>query len=127
MGCGIHVYVETKDSDDGLWWLQAHIKMARNYSAFGLMAGVRDTRLPPIAPVRGLPEDVSFDVAEIWSSGWVNDGHHASWLTSREIAEAYERFYKQYDEHYPDLSALGAYVITLATYRPTRVIFWFDN
>src|SRR5277367_298518 len=54
----------------------------RNYALFGLLAGVRSTIFSPFIEPRGLPEDLSASVQEIWKD---SDGHTPSYLTLPEL------------------------------------------
>jgi hypothetical protein len=69
VGCDIHVYVEKKDGH-GIWQLLPDPTnyddwgLNRNYSTFGLLAGIRDYDVPPIREPRGLPKDISEGLKE---------------------------------------------------------------
>jgi hypothetical protein len=64
--------------------------VARDYCVFAILAGVRNysteagDAFVPVAPPRGLPGDVSPEVARL-SEFWDGDGHSHSWLTLREV------------------------------------------
>ena len=102
----------------------------RNYALFGLLAGVRNYDIKPIAPPRGFPKDVSKSIAEEYDS-WGSDAHSASWLTLAELMNAART--------HPDL--LNGLVAELHTYfhrvfpnpaplitqNELRIVFWFDN
>lgn len=97
MGCDIHMYLEhrkrgawqavratdrpgEKRSDDGLlipYW-------DRNYSLFGILAGVRDDTAPMIAEPKGFPDDASRLIRSEFKE-WGVDAHTPSWLTAAEI------------------------------------------
>lgn len=107
MGCDIHMYVERKVGDtwqqvseeEGIrhpYWDGAMNEKSkeyfdkkcwdpgRNYALFGLLAGVRSTIFSPFVEPRGLPEDLSEGVKEVWEQ-WNGDGHTASFLTLPEL------------------------------------------
>lgn len=87
MGCDIHSYVEQLDAE-GRW---QNVDTAapfdwRSYSVFGFLADVRNySAVTPIDEPRGLPDDLSPDVAEAWDY-WRGDAHSATWLTVHELA-----------------------------------------
>jgi hypothetical protein len=108
MGADIHFFVEKKNKD-GVWvscdkWkrdkedghIHAETEMygGRNYNLFAILANVRNGRgfagittgegFNPISMPRGLPDDVSPEVAEK-SENWGRDGHSHSWLTVSEL------------------------------------------
>jgi hypothetical protein len=70
--------------------------IGRNYDLFAILADVRNgtgfagivtgERKQPISAQRGLPADVSQEVAKE-SETWGCDGHSHSWLTLREVTE----------------------------------------
>lgn len=111
MGCDIHLFTEQKI--DGVWksvdvWKDEYNEgrlsvpyeksayHSRNYSLFAILADVRNGRgfagiktgegFTPIAEPKGLPKDVSSEVAAS-SDNWGADGHSHSWLTIREILD----------------------------------------
>jgi len=59
MGCDIHMYVqyrEKKKNDDGWWWdFGGHMNPGRDYSLFGILAGVRDRPEKGYDP-KGIPD-----------------------------------------------------------------------
>jgi hypothetical protein len=106
MGCDIHCFVEQKADDR--WeqigdflsdWYEEGDKYfgeerfkysdspidCRNYSLFGVLAGVRRD-FTPIADPRGIPEDVSDSIGEDYK-GWGCDAHTPSWLTVKELLD----------------------------------------
>lgn len=56
----------------------------RNYVLFGVLAGVRNEEVTPIAEPKGLPEDMSYVVREA-ADQWHGDGHSRSYLTLQEL------------------------------------------
>lgn len=84
MGCDIHAHFEIKVN--GKWEHYTIPKIDRYYRLFGKMAGVRNGDERPIAPLRGLPKDMSI-VTALDAERWNGDGHSHSWLSAEEIAE----------------------------------------
>ena len=57
----------------------------RNYTLFSVLAGVRDYgKVKPISPPRGMPDDLSTEVADEYE-GWGGDAHSASWYSLDEL------------------------------------------
>lgn len=85
MGCDIHLYAERKNGDvweqvDGDFFCDF-----RSYGVFGLWADVRNySQVTPIAPRRGLPEDISGDVLAAHDDDY--DFHSETWLSVTELA-----------------------------------------
>lgn len=104
IGCDIHCYMETYNSNTGLWekagnifnnrWYPQYDKEPktdepicdRHYMLFGILAGVRNGEVTPISKPRDLPDDVSEEV-ESKSEEWGVDGHSHSYLTVKEILD----------------------------------------
>lgn len=72
MGCDIHAYIEYRNKDaasaafayERQWTdFSGRLTLNRNYEMFGIIAGVR-CPFTPVAPLRGLPDDVSWEVAK---------------------------------------------------------------
>lgn len=86
MGCDIHSHAEKRTE-------LGYEKIAglepfdwRAYGMFGFLANVRNySEVPPIAEQRGIPSDVSAEVANDYK-GWDMDAHSASWLSVEELA-----------------------------------------
>lgn len=88
MGTDITSFAERKVSDG--WKLIPDVKPFdwRNYALYGWLADVRNYHaITPISPARGLPDDMSPDVAREWGEGreWCYD---ASWLSIAELEAA---------------------------------------
>jgi len=62
MGADIHGYIEFSNGNHWSCWA-SRISLVRRYAFFGIIAGVRSGR-QPIVPLRGIPEDLSWDVIE---------------------------------------------------------------
>lgn len=100
MGCDIHDYCEVL-TDIGWKYVgevfddpyqdgkTRHPYDSRNYCLFGLLAGVRDSDIPPISEPRGIPPDTSIPQRDFWDG----EGHSYSHLTLKEILD-----YPLYDE-----------------------------
>jgi hypothetical protein len=133
MGCDIHTFIEAKVN--GHWhFAGSHDRFSRNYRVFAELAGVRGDPASgkPVAPDRGLPDDVSFWV-KLESDRYGEDGHSHSWASWQEVAELADR-----------CSAFEPYVVSQFGYlcgnhvddedewreqgiEDVRVVFWFDN
>lgn len=88
MGCDIHTYVE-RQTAPGHWECVEDVKPfdQRNYGIFGFLADVRNySAIPPIAEPRGLPRDLSQQVAAE-NEYWGYDAHSHTWLSARELAD----------------------------------------
>jgi hypothetical protein len=161
VGCDIHLYVEVRKN--GKWeqagqmvkneyysegdqdasdpeskpMVRERFWRGRNYSLFGVLAGVR-TSFPPIAKPRGIPRDASKEVKMI-SKRWDGDGHTHSWLDLAELFDfAYGKGYGMKDKNrFEDIDRYFAEVtmpklINLAAepgLKPedVRIVFFFDN
>jgi hypothetical protein len=150
MGTDIHPYVEVRRN--GKWhlvtddlfyagsdrWTNQPFK-ERDYTMFGLFAGVRSGEVDPISEPRGLPEDVSAEVrdqpgAEPHPADW--GWHTHSWLTLAEVqsvdydqpvmgwAGGHEPLREYLGDWYRrDLDALA----NLGDPSDVRIVFWFDS
>lgn len=149
MGCDIHAFAEKKLPDGTYQSLDMNPFDWRAYGMFAFLAGVRNySAVKPIAPLRGLPEDVSADV-EIEAENWDRDAHSYSWLTVEELA-AFDYGAKVEDRRYMDETGNGGatcvpgkgqtmtwakflgsnYMLELKKLKSIgadRVVFWFDN
>lgn len=87
MGTDIHTYVERRV--DGKWEAMRHLDNelfgCRTYAVFGFLANVRNySAVPPIAAPRGLPDDLSQSIREIYEASR-NYVHTPSWLLASEL------------------------------------------
>lgn len=83
MGCDIHGYLEIK-AESG-WHPLKPIPRDRSYDSFGVLFGVRNyVGAIPIAPERGLPNDISRKVKKE-SDEWDSDGHSHTWLSVADV------------------------------------------
>jgi hypothetical protein len=80
MGTDINIRAERKI--DGVWTVvEVSAFDCRSYGVFGFLANVRNySRIPPIAELRGLPNDCS-----VAASDWLEDCHSTSWLSIAEL------------------------------------------
>lgn len=124
MGCDIHAFIEVKEYD--LWWEWAKVNINRNYTLFGLMAGVRIPEYK-LFDARGVPSDVS-DGARIEHIEWGTDAHHPSWLSLIEIKSVYGEFEHIVGGRNRDALAVMQAMDALSMgYDDVRIVFWFDN
>lgn len=87
MGCDIHSFAEKRNAE-GKWEQvpELHPFDWRSYGMYGWLAGVRNySDVPPLSKPRGMPQDVSPDVAAECEH-WDGDGHTHSWLSVDELA-----------------------------------------
>ncbi len=155
MGCDIHLHIEVQIDD--VWHHYAHPYIQRNYTLFGLMAGVRDTSIRPICLPRGLPADMSVPT-RIDYYGFCGGhpwAHSSSWFGLPEIVELEDRIHeaipvlsgawwsieKDFFGCYLFGSSFGSplkypsdYTFDGSEYRreksrihDVRLVFWFDN
>lgn len=125
MGCDIHAYCEWKGGPDKEWFGGPEIELHRHYAMFSVLAGVRSKTHEPEIPLRGLPDDASWEVRKEFKE-WEGDAHSISWMTTKEIRDL-------------DWSSLGGIPSPLREALPymealpwveddiVRLVFWFDN
>ena len=106
------------------------INERRHYNLFGLLAGVRNYNIKPIAPPRGFPKDVSKSITEGYNS-WGSDAHSASWLTLAELMNAARSHPDLLDDLVAELQEYFNRIFPnpapLITANELRIVFWFDN
>ena len=138
MGCDIHLHVEVKVY--GTWEHYAQLRPPRDYRLFSVMAGVRDYDYKPIAPPRGIPDDVSA-LTRLNCDAWNGDGHSHSWINADEIVDLEEAYSELYPGNCCGLEDwIGTYLygdsfagfVRYPEDRPKfiedlRFVFWFDN
>jgi hypothetical protein len=84
MGCDIHTRAEKRV--DGVWTTIPKLRPFhwRQYGMFGFLADVRNySAVTPIAPSRGLPDDVILDDDNEYELG----EHSFSWLSVQELLD----------------------------------------
>ena len=133
MGCDIHTVWQKRD---GHKWVDvpSDYDESRNYSLFGILAGVRGDG-PPIVEPRGYPSDFEVgedndhptDIETEWREDgrvWVGDHTH-SWLMSDEMIEWYEA---NDSDIPPFVEPFFHEVIRLhREHGMVRLVFGFDN
>ena len=160
MGTDIHCYAEVRR--DGVWQVNTE-KVFRNayhdsgepeftdepfawrgYGMFGLLAGIRDYDVTPIAGRRGLPDDVSAEVDKALDGPSLRQAssffggpslHSYSWLTLAELkAVDPNRPYDGRPGTEPLVSYLGegffeqvAELAKLGAPDEVRIVFAFDS
>jgi hypothetical protein len=142
VGCDIHAHVEIKI--DGQWHHYNHPSVDRRYELFARMADVRNsTGIDPIAPPRGLPDDITFTTRFDHDEGWGSDAHSESWLSAQEVTELDEwmRDYmrREYMGQGYSIERDFGYIFgngwDIKKYpsdypkqlEDARLVFWFDN
>jgi hypothetical protein len=140
MSTDIHLHAEVLDQT-GRWQalsvdaagLSVQIAYDQPYSFFAALAGVRRYQNEPrIAPVRGLPDDVS---GAVYAAAVADDGfgHHFTHLSVPEIAAFDWRWSLAPEfshEAIPDrVARLTSEIPVAAGVDPDRVryVFWFDS
>lgn len=102
----------------------------RHYTLFGLLAGIRNYNIKPIAPPRGFPKDASKSITEGYNS-WGSDAHSASWLTLAELMNAARSHPDLLDDLVAELQEYFNRIFPnpapLITQNELRIVFWFDN
>lgn len=90
MGCDIHCYIEYMERGETYWFsFGDRINPGRNYTLFGLLAGVRVEGIQ-LFPLRGVPADMSYAAeSDYWilisdecadSEGFCSKDRAASWV-----------------------------------------------
>lgn len=146
MGTDCHMYLEKKTRKG--WKMLKEIDIGRNYTLFGLLAGVRDGSIKPIAHPKGLPKDLSktlYDAKKAFDQSkpgwdelpWLGE-HSFSYLYLHEIAN-----YKKYRPYHKDICSCYGYnkkdnlvyihrdlaeiVMELMMCNKSRIVFGFDS
>lgn len=131
MGCDIHGFIEVKIGKN--WYVYDKVGSERDYTLFGILAGVRDERVAPVSELKGVPEDASIVVkAEVKS--WEGDGHSHTWLSATEMKQAYKEYVKIVKRTWLD-EGMDSSVYQLYLYgdwdsnvfADVRMVIWFDN
>lgn len=125
MGCDIHAYSEIKNNV-GFWDLVGKANCNRDYSFFGLIAGVRDYRNKNQQhEVKGFPKNASSEVQAIYDD-WGSDAHTSSYLTLPELKSTNKQ-----GQHKYTIEHLNLWIEHLERYdgkdEDKRIVFWFDN
>lgn len=149
MGCDIRMFTEVKapqgswhchtqesfftEEDDGFTYpvLDQFPDLSRDDTLFGLLSeGVR-IECEFAFPQRGVPEDVSYEVGELYKFEDA-DAHSANWLTFNELQEkAAQLLFTPGERAAYCLQQLQALLAELRTVEEApeniRIVFWFDN
>jgi hypothetical protein len=134
MGCDIHLHSEIKIN--GKWEHYSAIEVDRDYMLFGLMAGVRDSKVTPICQPQGLPDNLSV-VTKLDYERMKDDAHSMSYYNSTliyELEKAIEdnrEFLFNSKFGYLFGNAYGQFINYPNDYpeeiEDIRFVFWFDN
>lgn len=154
MGCDIHVYIEKKVENSNNWeminlyYVDSYTKdielvsayNERNYELFSILAGVRGWHEPFIDP-RGIPENASEKLVNIWKVANKDWCHTPSWYDLYELRlfiTNYTMNHPENEDHFNDClqkfldnifnycEFAGKYIFNL-TPNQYRVVFWFDD
>lgn len=175
MGCDIHSFAEIRNKETNKWEkVGDHFSLDqfdidfykkekgehpfdwRSYSMFAFLAGVRNyDYCEPLSEPKGIPDDVSEEVKEMYD-GFSVDAHSASFLTTKELIDFnYDKTFwnRRVTKQTSPNSWNGASLAeegegTVITYRENlgqwffkhleelkelgepedvRIVFWFDN
>lgn len=134
MGCDIHVMIEyagyVKQCGTTVWrgFGSGHFNPGRDYTMFGVLAGVRDDSVEQIVSLRGLPEDKGYAACEAYDGD--EDLHSHTWLSVDEYAQAYATRMMACGYGPPD-TAYEIIMVTLMAFKErdveARLLIAFDN
>ncbi len=156
MGCDIHAMIEKRaiapsyEANDEIklwpWWVNCgDPEFTRDYTLFGILAGVRDKIVPPIFLPRGMPENACREMSA-WYQSWGEDAHSASYVTlaelrsydiaslrKRKLVESYDvktvsrliRRLKSFMKGMPTIEGIGGRQIQDESV--VRLVYFFDN
>lgn len=142
MGCDIHVFVEFRDPERGVWSSTSEFRPTpRSYPLFSKLGDVRGYSGNHVS--RGLPEDVTPEVKNEYEADMY---HSPSWMTVEEFVDAIVQTAEEWQEMYPEMdgedpyfirpyTAIVAYAARLSHHRGSskdkrwdvRIVFFFDN
>ena len=128
MGCDINIYLEYRSPITNDWEPFGYgYSIPRNYDMFAKMAVVRAEKYNTIFQARGLPDDLSEYVKEMYDK--IPDDylrHNPSWLNKND----FEVCVLSYDSS--DISHIIEYKVILSSMSmfeeyniETRIVFWF--
>ncbi len=116
MGTDIHGWIEFKE-ETGAWRSSLSIGLPeRDYTLFGLMAGVRGV-VPALIEPRGLPDDACWYGKERYGADF---DHTTSWLTVDELKNVRGKLEGENRE-------LNAWIAAMEALGECRLIFGFDS
>lgn len=141
MGANIHAHIEV--SKNHQWAHFAAPAVARHYTLYNLIAGIRDNPAdnnPPVCKHFGLPDDIS-PVTRICHEQDAGYGlHHEGVLDADDIRELQDRLYDIHPETRRtgidplDLESsifhtyiAGNCIASHQGFDDVRIVFWFDN
>lgn len=66
MGCDIHMILQAKGPHDKMWstYILPDKYVGRDYSFFGILAGVRSIEYEPVSGPKGLPDDLTIPLQD---------------------------------------------------------------
>jgi len=127
MGYDIHAYIEYNLTRTGVWFHFASLSISRDYPLFYLLAGVSHALdgLEPPFPPRGLPADMSEEVAEDYAR--YSNPLAPSWLGLDELRSVHQLFADHAARQW-ELAVIITCMdmIERLEHTPTRLVFWFD-
>lgn len=92
----------------------------RNYTVFGILAGVRNRNVEPISEPRGFPEDASVGLKD-----WMDEVDHTpSWLYVDEILTRQDDLVEAGE---PELVEMCQNLLAKYGEKRARMVFFFDN
>lgn len=131
MGCDIHMHQEVKIK--GEWYHLNQPYVDRNYSLFGVMAGVCGCG-PAIVEPRGVPDNITI-LTRVDLDAYGTDAHTLSWFGLEEI-KALEDWWVKTSSRFDFYTTFGYLFHNGWNWNETtnrrgvedvRWIFWFDN
>lgn len=131
MGCDIHCFYELgsrpydKCSQGVKYFYSFEFNVWRDYSLFGVFAGVRIDDIPGSYEPKGFPEDACEETKKAFDD-WGLDAHTPSWLSLKELKEIdWDEKELEGSRYFRDI------IIPFLEYQSysldLRIVFWFDN
>lgn len=145
MGCDIHLFLERKTNKGwvintpyGKGEYVTNIQIIDNYPRcymlFGILAGVRNNCVRPIAQPRGVPDDCCKEY-RAFVDEWDGDGHNHSFFGVSELKAAINKYtgdekalLEEFTEHIMKMiDVMRPWMKGLEQPEEYRVCFFFDN
>ena len=131
MGCDIHPYLCFRTSSGDVKPVKySKLDLGRDYTFFGLLAGVRGEHT--LFEARGFPTNTPSHITFNYNS-MEGDAHHASWLTTSEVQAIAEAYVKINNWQNPLLAGLVGMMQSLDAWcndhepgTHVELIFFFD-